>query len=146
MGDFLYLYIMAHNINTLRNNYSDDLLWVIQTVGVLKASRSVNGINNLNKIMDGIDYLTKDIMLKTIVDVLTYNNIEYFTLIDPVVVGSKKKSIKQIEVVTNHNLHMYVYNVGYKKKKWIGVNRIKYEDINVIPLKELYYKVVTFLL
>ena len=56
-------------INEEVDKKAQSLLNYIQKFGLIKGSKLVGGYKNLKEILKGINYLTRDVMVKTIIDV-----------------------------------------------------------------------------
>ena len=56
-------------INEEVDKKTQSLLNYIQKAGLIKGSKLVGGYKNLKEILKGINYLTRDVMVKTIIDV-----------------------------------------------------------------------------
>lgn len=125
------------------------LLKMINNGGFLTAIRSVGGYGNLRKIMKGTDYLSKDVMISTIKEVLEgeSGHISLFELgLNPITIRTIGNEIHNIEVISDNGLWIDVY-VDYDEDDGddpIDGYSLSYEDIKRNDLFELFDGIIEY--
>ena len=124
------------------------LLKMINNGGFLTAIRSVGGYGNLRKIMKGTDYLSKDVMVSTIKEVLEgKGSLSLFELgLNPITIRTISNEIHNIEVISDNGLWIDVF-VDYDWNDGddpIDGYRLSYEDIKRNDLFELFDGIIEY--
>lgn len=124
------------------------LLKMINNGGFLTAIRSVGGYGNLRKIMKGTDYLSKDVMISTIKEVLEgeSGHISLFELgLNPITIRTIGNEVHRIEVISDNGLWIDVYlNLKSKDHDPIDGYSLSYEDIKRNDLFELFDGIIEY--
>ena len=125
------------------------LLKMINNGGFLTAIRSVGGYGNLRKIMKGTDYLSKDVMISTIKEVLEgeSGHISLYELgLNPITIRTIGNERHNIEVISNNGLWIGVY-VDYDEDDGddpIDEYSLSYEQIKRNDLFELFDGIIEY--
>lgn len=124
------------------------LLKMINNGGFLTAIRSVGGYSNLRKIMKGADYLSKDVMVSTIKEVLEgKGTLGLYELgITPITIRTIGNEEHHIEAISDDYLiiDVYVdYDLGDGDQS-IDSYSLSYEDIKRNDLFELFDAIIEY--
>jgi hypothetical protein len=124
------------------------LLKMINNGDFLTAIRSVGGYGNLRKIMKGIDYLSKDVMVDTIKGVLEgKGSLGLYELgITPITIRTIGNEEHHIEAISDNGLIIDVY-VDYDLDdgdETIDSYSLSYEDIKRNDLFELFDAIIEY--
>jgi hypothetical protein len=124
------------------------LLKMINNGGFLTAIRSVGGYGNLRKIMKGTDYLSKDVMVSTIKEVLEgKGTLGLYELgITPITIRTIGNEEHHIEAISDDYLiiDVYVdYDLGDGDQS-IDSYSLSYEDIKRNDLFELFDAIIEY--
>lgn len=124
------------------------LLKMINNGGFLTAIRSVGGYGNLRKIMKGTDYLSKDVMISTIKEVLEgeSGHISLFELgLNPITIRTTSNERHNIEVISDNGLWIDVLDDDEDDgDDPIDGYSLSYEDIKRNDLFELFDGIIEY--
>jgi hypothetical protein len=142
--EFNFNYLQLNEATTL----VPKLLKMINNGGFLTAIRSVGGYGNLRKIMKGTDYLSKDVMVSTIKEVLEgKGSLSLFELgLNPITIRTISNEIHNIEVISDNGLWIDVF-VDYDEDDGddpIDGYSLSYEDIKRNDLFELFDGIIEY--
>jgi hypothetical protein len=122
------------------------LLKMINNGGFLTAIRSVGGYGNLRKIMKGTDYLSKDVMVSTIKEVLEgKGSLGLYELgLNPITIRTIGNEEHRIEVISDNGLWIDVYVDYDNDDDPIDGYSLSYEDIKRNDLFELFDSIIEY--
>ena len=122
------------------------LLKMINNGGFLTAIRSVGGYSNLRKIMKGTDYLSKDVMVSTIKEVLEgKGSLGLYELgLNPITIRTIGNERHNIEVISDNGLWIDVYVDYDDDDEPIDGYSLSYEDIKRNDLFELFDGIIEY--
>jgi hypothetical protein len=127
------------------------IMFMIKNGSFLTAIRSVGGYDNLRKIMKGTDYLSKDVMVSTIKEILKgKGDLGLYGLgIDPITIRIIGNEVHNIEVISDNDLGVDVY-VDYDDDDADGDYdaidgyNLSYDDIKINDLFELFGGIIEY--
>lgn len=117
-------------------NLQKKLLSLIDKNGLATTSVMVGGYDVLRTILKGVNFLTKDLMLKTIYEVcneLGSFSLEYLGL-EPIVMSKNENTITKLEVIYSERSIVVTYLSG---GVYVNDYLIKNSDIDTIHLYEI---------
>ena len=114
------------------------LLNSINEFGLVTASDMIGGYEYVLKVLKGVEFLTRDVMLKTIKEICEeYGSMSLYDLgLDPIVLYNDNGKIEQIENILTTKCIVVVYG-GYKYETELGEYMIKTSDIDTNHLYEI---------
>jgi hypothetical protein len=112
----------------------------IDSMGLLDTSKIFGGYDKLRKIMMGVQYLTKDVMIEAINNFFEDTGEYYLTLLDlglePILLEDTGTELCQIEDLFSNSVEVYCYG-GYKYETETHRDTIQLTDLDIIHLYEI---------
>ena len=107
--------------NTIKRILSEEvdkktqtLLNYIQKDGLIKGSKMVGGYNNLKQILKGTDYLTRDVMVNTIIDVCKEKG--GFTMgelgLEEIKLDEGETLLRNLSYIDKNGIEVVTYEIG----------------------------------
>jgi len=124
------------------------IMFMIKNGSFLTAIRSVGGYDNLRKIMKGTDYLSKDVMISAIEEILEdRGGLSLYELgLNPITIRTIGNEVHKIEVISTNHLFIEVY-IDYDDDggdEPIDEYKLSYEDIKRNDLFELFDGIIEY--
>jgi len=122
------------------------ILKMINVNGFLTVLRSVGGYDNLRKIMKGTDYLSKDVMVDTINEIIgDRGSVGLYDIgLDPITVRTIGNEIHQIDVLVKGGCVVFVYEDYDENDEVMDEYMLSYDDMKRNDLFELFDGVIEY--
>ena len=118
-------------------NLQNSLLQMVNKFGLFNAAKSVGGMDKLEKILGGFNFMTTQMKIDAIVEIVDsekYLNEEldlYDAGLEPIIIAEYEVTddFLQIEIVTTYGAIAMYYN-SYDGNEQLGDTTIQYEDLD----------------
>ena len=129
-----------------RKRPQQTMMDLINSSGIISAIQVFGDYETIKNVMGGYDFLTKDIMIKTINDVVS-QNLDHLTLLDmginPIITNEEDGELCQLELLTPGQAFVFCYG-GKDYNMELDDFGVDYYDLSGDDLREIFEGVVEY--
>lgn len=129
-----------------RKRPQQTMMDLINSSGIISAIQVFGDYETVKNVMGGYDFLTKDIMIKTINDVVS-QNLDHLTLLDiginPIITNEEDGELCQLELLAPGQAFVFCYG-GKDYNAELDDYGVEYQDLRNDDLQEIFEAVVEY--
>jgi hypothetical protein len=116
-------------------NLQNSLLQMVNKFGLFNAAKSVGGMDKLKNILGGFDFMSDQMRIDAIVEIVGTTQTEELDLVvvglEPIIIAEYEVTddFLQIEILTTYGAIAMYYN-SYDGNEQLGDTTIQYEDLD----------------